>query len=346
MNDEKFQLKPYLPVRRIGQSIWVGNLPPNGVEIEDAPAGLDALFGVLSSPTTLTDIGKIMHGTDGIMSEGWIDVVKQLIDSGIVGTPAKAEGRYARHQLYFDMIGLDPVGAQAQLSKATVAVVGTGGIGSNVATILAAAGVGNIILADGDTVELSNLTRQFLYAESSVGNLKVDEAAKRLKQINSEVGITTIPENATREMFIDTLKASDVIVLSADNPDELHQWIDEGARVNNYAYLAAGYIEGHGSIGPTVIPGVTACYDCMIRQGEHSPSNKAVEMSGNLNLNHQAASYGPLNMTVASIAANETIRLLLGASATTAGNRMLIDSQSYQSHLEKFDKLDDCKSCG
>ncbi|WFR83672.1 TOMM precursor leader peptide-binding protein [Arthrobacter sp. Y-9] len=341
------QLKPYLPVRRSGTTLSIGNGPPRAIDIEDAPGELEVLIELLSRPTDTDSVAEAMAGRAEVDAEGWREVIAQLSEAGVVGDPIPDSSRYARHLLYFDMLGLPAEEAQNRVRAAKVAVVGVGGIGSNVATLLATAGVGEILLTDGDEIELSNLTRQFLYDESVIGELKVDAATRRLQMLNSEVTVRSIATPATRELFHEQLADYDVVVVSADSPDELHRWADEGSRKHGFAYLSAGYIEAFGAVGPTVLPGLSACFTCMLMQGEPANDERSAARQGrNLNLGHQAASYGPLNLLVAALAANEVIRLVTGAVVSSTGNRLLLDSQSYSLTTESFVKLEDCPECG
>jgi bacteriocin biosynthesis cyclodehydratase domain-containing protein len=330
----------------------IGNMPPRGIEIEDAPEELDELIRVLSAPTTIETAAQALDGMADVPAAGWAEVIGQLVEAGVVGEAIPQESRYARHLLYYDLQGIDPTAAQAHLSDATVAVVGAGGIGGNVASLLAGAGIGQILLTDGDTVDLSNLTRQFLYHEGALGRLKVEIGAERLAQINSEVRVSTIDSAASRELFLNDLADCDVVVVSADEPDAIHEWVDEGAREHGYAYLAASYIEGHGSIGPLVLPGSTACFDCMKRDAENLDSVEAVRAvakgegyTANLNGGHQAPSFGPLNQLVAALAANEIVRLLVGLRCETAGRRVLVDSRDYSLTKEEMERDPACPSC-
>ena len=341
------QLKPYLEVRKLGATLRVGHVPPNGIEILDAPDFLTDLLALLATPTEYDAVVAHLTGAARLSTEAAEDLLDQLTDAGVVGEPIPSDGRYARHLLYYDMVGLDQATAQQTLAGATVGVVGTGGIGSNVATVLAGAGVGHLILTDGDHVELSNLTRQFLYAEESAGRRKVDVAAERLRALNSGVRVTPVAEPASRELFDRQLAGCDLVVLSADSPDELHEWIDDAARRHGFGYLAAGYVESFGSVGPLVLPGTTACYECLRETGEleqYLEPGQAPEP--NLNTGLQAGSFGPLNVIVAAMAANEVLRALLGGDCRTAGTRLLLDSRSYRLHTEKFLRRADCTACG
>ena len=106
---------------------------------------------------------------------------------------------------------------QEILSSSSLVVVGAGGLGCPVLQSLAGMGVGKIHIIDQDTVELENLHRQHLYAESDVGEAKVDAAAKRLRAMNSEVQIRTSHDRLTQENAVDLLRGSEAIMDCTDN---------------------------------------------------------------------------------------------------------------------------------
>ena len=95
--------------------------------------------------------------------------------------------RYSRHIL-LDELGPD---AQDRFARGPALVVGMGGLGAPAAQFLAAAGVGRLTLCDPDSVDLTNLQRQVLYAEPDVGARKVDAARRRLAAVNDRVEIVT-----------------------------------------------------------------------------------------------------------------------------------------------------------
>jgi hypothetical protein len=93
--------------------------------------------------------------------------------------------RFSRHALFYELSGADAARVQRRLSQARVVLLGCGGIGSLVAVTLATAGVGELTLVDGDHVELSNLTRQFLFTEADIGLPKAEVLARELRRRNS-----------------------------------------------------------------------------------------------------------------------------------------------------------------
>jgi molybdopterin/thiamine biosynthesis adenylyltransferase len=320
-------------------------VPPSAVRIEDPPDCLAPLLAYLREARDEDDAIAFLAGY-GIEAPVAMDLLDQLTDAELVSTPIPATGRYARHLLYFDSIGADHDAAQSRIGASTVAVIGTGGIGSNVATMLVTAGVGRIKLTDGDTIELSNLTRQYLYSENDTGHPKVAAAKRRLSQLNSSVTIETYQQAASPELIADVSDGADLVVLSADSPDEIRLWIDDAARAHGFPYLIAGYLDSAGCVGPLVLPGVNACGMCVIAESARSLGVSVDDLLGpNLNQTKQVGSYGPLNCMVASIAANEALRFLAGLQCETANARLLIDSRNYELTREVIPRVPQCIYC-
>ena len=121
--------------------------------------------------------------------------------------------RYSRHLLLEE---IDVVG-QEKLLNAHVLIIGAGGLGSAAAPYLAAAGVGHITLMDHDAVELTNLQRQIMHAESSVGKSKVASGKEFLERLNSTIQIQTIQAKATNSLLDELLPSVDVVLDCTDN---------------------------------------------------------------------------------------------------------------------------------
>ncbi|WP_101574620.1 MULTISPECIES: ThiF family adenylyltransferase [unclassified Brevibacterium] len=121
--------------------------------------------------------------------------------------------RYARQ------IRLSGFGPQAQsaLLNSHVLVIGAGGLGAPVLTYLAAAGVGRISIVDPDTVELSNLHRQFIHSEARVGHRKVESAKQRMGELNSTLDIITHPVLLTPDNALDLIGDVDIVIDGSDN---------------------------------------------------------------------------------------------------------------------------------
>lgn len=121
--------------------------------------------------------------------------------------------RYSRQIL---VAGFDVAGQQ-KLLQSKVLIVGMGGLGSPVALYLAAAGVGELWLADGDNVDVSNLQRQIAHGEADVGRPKSASAADRLRALNSTIVINTLHERLQQPLLNDAIAAVDLVVDCSDN---------------------------------------------------------------------------------------------------------------------------------
>ncbi len=121
--------------------------------------------------------------------------------------------RYSR-QIMLPAFG---IAGQERLRAASVLVVGLGGLGSPVAMYLAAAGVGRLLLADFDAVDLSNLQRQLLHTSDRIGMPKADSACLTLAAINPEVALVPIKRSLTEDTLPELVAGVDLVVDGSDN---------------------------------------------------------------------------------------------------------------------------------
>ena len=121
--------------------------------------------------------------------------------------------RYARH------IVLREVGGPGQnaLKKASVLVIGAGGLGAPVLMYLAAAGVGRLGVIDDDIVSLSNLQRQIIHTTSDIGKRKVDSAAERIDALNPHVKFAAHAARLSAANALDLIGGYDLVLDGSDN---------------------------------------------------------------------------------------------------------------------------------
>jgi molybdopterin/thiamine biosynthesis adenylyltransferase len=188
---------------------------------------------------------------------------------------AQERERYSRNQAFHRWVDLTPRPSawtvQERIKAAKVVVLGLGGGGSSAALALAASGVGQLHLVDYDRVELSNLTRQFLYTEADIGHPKVDAAVARLRAINSTISVTG--EEAKIESIADLSRLiahCDVLAMCADQPQELRHWADIACHEAGIPWVTGGYI-GPLSTVQSLSRSDDACVECLhLRSGELS----------------------------------------------------------------------------
>jgi molybdopterin/thiamine biosynthesis adenylyltransferase len=121
--------------------------------------------------------------------------------------------RYSRHIL-LDEIGIT---GQQRIVNAKVLIIGAGGLGSPAALYLASAGVGRITLADGDTVDLTNLQRQILHTQERVGQAKALSGQTALRGVNPEVHVQAIASHVAGEALAALVADADVVLDCCDN---------------------------------------------------------------------------------------------------------------------------------
>lgn len=148
---------------------------------------------------------------------------------------------------------------QNKVTNATVLVAGVGALGSFVAANLALSGIGHILLCDMDTIEYSNLNRQFLFRKRDVRKYKSEIAAKRLREINPEIEVISLPmrlEEVKRKYYQDC----DVIIAGLDSFDA-RRWLNSMA-VDVKKPLISGGMYGFMGHVQRIIPYETPCFEC------------------------------------------------------------------------------------
>ena len=152
---------------------------------------------------------------------------------------------------------------QEKLKNARIFIAGAGGLGSGVTIYLAAAGAGTIIIADNDTVEMSNLNRQILHWRKDVGCKKVDSAREKISSLNKFLNIETVDETLTEKNIIDFTEGCDAIVDAMDNI--VTRFALNKAAIKWNIPLFHGAVNGMEGRATTIIPGKTACIGCIYK---------------------------------------------------------------------------------
>jgi len=244
-----------------------------------------------------------------------------------------ARERYARH------LSLPEIGARGQtrLLRARVLVVGAGGLGCPTALYLAAAGVGTITIVDPDRVELSNLQRQILHDNAHAGELKVDTARLRLRQLNPDV------EVQSRAVRVDATNAGslvaghDVVVDGSDNFDARYAVND--ACVGAGIPLVYGAVEGFTGQVAVFAPHTSrgrehGCYRCLFPAPGRGPSCA------------EAGVLGAVPGVIGLLQATETIKLLLGLEQSLIGRLLRYDALGMRTMESRLAADPDCTTCG
>jgi molybdopterin/thiamine biosynthesis adenylyltransferase/Zn-dependent protease len=311
----------------------------NQVAVQGASKMLD-LLPQLRKGTTLRELENIQGGLDSQTEQAFQRLwqTKHLRYS-TDWELKEGEARYSRQLGWLSFNSAACGSESAVLSKLktkSIAILGVGGVGSNVALSLAACGIGELHLVDGDTVELTNLNRQLLYTPSDVGRLKTDVAAERLAQFDPSLRLrkTNAFLNSVDDVM-KVIKGADFVIRSLDSPFEAQYWVNEACVRSGIPCSGAGFLAQGAIVGPTVVPGVTACLSC----------NQAAQLPRfDRGLGPTIA---PIVTITSGILANEAITYLGGlGQVRTTSTMVLIEAPTFNTLYREISRDENCLVCG
>lgn len=238
--------------------------------------------------------------------------------------------RYSRH-LRLAEIG---VAGQEKLRAARVAVVGAGGLGSPAALYLAAAGVGQIGIIDGDRVELSNLQRQILFDTKDVAQLKARVAGRRLAALNPEIEITVHAVELCADNVAALFGPYDLIVDGTDRT-AVRYLINDACVILRKSLVCAA-IHGFDGQAMSYIPGRSPCYRCLFPDATAAGIESCAE----------AGVLGALPGVLGAIQATEAVKIILGRGEPLLGRLLTYDALDMRFTEFPFARRGDCAVCG
>ncbi len=260
--------------------------------------------------------------------------------------------RYDRQLIYLSDLaapGISGETLQRRLAEARVVILGCGGLGSWAACGLACAGVGSLALIDHDRVELSNLNRQLLFTEADVGEPKVEAAARTLAAHNSELELAPVRRRVCGPAdLVDVLEGADLLIATADWPPyELQRWVNRACLDAAVPYISAGQFLPLVRVGPMVLPGRSACQQCLERQTRRGfPMYDEVTAAISKKA-PRAATLGAASGVVGSMLAMEAIHLLTGASRpASVDTALILDLGTMRLSTERVRRDPACPECG
>lgn len=228
---------------------------------------------------------------------------------------AAQQERYRRN---IDVVGLGEAG-QLRLLRATVLVVGAGGLGSPVITYLAAAGVGRLVIADGDVVETANLQRQVIHSGDLVGVNKAVSAAARVAELNPDVEVQVVPQMVTADSLAQLVPTVDLTVDCCDTYAAKFMVSDSCAAAG--APLVWG--TAVGMQGQVSVFGVATDEGRAVWLRDLFPAEPE---PGSYPLATEIGVLGAMVSQVGSVMATEAIKFLAGFGRPLAGRLLLLDA--------------------
>ena len=237
--------------------------------------------------------------------------------------------RYSR-QIMLPQIGSE---GQESLLDSTMLLIGMGGLGSPSAMYLAASGVGHLIIADFDQVELSNLQRQIVHHTDDIGKDKVDSAKAKMVAINPNIKVTTI-KDLNEDNLNSWISKVDVVLDGTDNFDTRFK-INKACVEQKTPLVSAAVIRFEGQL--SVFKGYEKhqpCYQCLYSVEGNSDEN-CVE-NGIL---------APVAGVMGSLQALQAIKVVLNLGEQLVGKLMMIDALDLTFRSIKINKDSACKIC-
>jgi molybdopterin/thiamine biosynthesis adenylyltransferase len=240
--------------------------------------------------------------------------------------------RYSRHLL------LNEFGEEAQerLLRAHALVVGAGGLGSAALLYLASSGMGRITICDGDRVDLTNLQRQVVHREASIGSPKAASAAATLAGINSGIHVEALDERAGPERLAALVRTADVVLDCTDNFATRHA-LNRACVAARRPLVSGAGIRFDGQVAVFDLRREdAACYNCLFAEDARSEEERCATLGV----------FAPLVGIIGTFQAAEAVKLVAGIGESLAGRLMMFDALASRWHEVRLMRDPDCRVCG
>lgn len=258
------------------------------------------------------------------IQEGAVVSIVPAIAGGAPDEPVFTKEELARYNRHIIIPGFG-MEAQQKLKKASVLIVGSGGLGSPALLYLAAAGVGTIGIVDFDVVDDSNLQRQVLFGVESVGSPKVEAARKRLEALNPHIRINLYNTHLNSSNALDILRDYDVVADGTDNFPTRYLVNDASVLLGKpNVYASIFQFEGQVSVfnyrQPGGVPGPN------YRDLYPTPPPPGLVPSC-----AEGGVLGVLPGIIGSLQALEVIKVITGVGETLSGRFYIFDALNFES---------------
>jgi len=239
--------------------------------------------------------------------------------------------RYSR-QIMLPQVDL---AGQEKLLTSRALIIGAGGLGSPAAMYLAAAGVGQLAIADFDVVDLSNLQRQLLHHSKDIGREKTASARETLLSINPDIEVTAIPRALQGDELDAQVKLADVVLDCSDN--FATRFTVNTACVGQRTPLVSGAairLEGQLAVFDSKKEN-SPCYNCLYKEGENEEQTCA-----------ETGVLSPLVGIIGSMQALEAIKVILSLGNDLCGRLVIFDALQHEWRTLTLPRDPACPTCG
>ncbi len=240
--------------------------------------------------------------------------------------------RYSRHIL-LDEFGVE---AQARLASSHALIVGAGGLGCPAALYLAASGAGKLTIADGDDVDATNLQRQILYRDRSVGSPKAGAAREALSEVNPEVEVIALEERLEGAALDHLVAAADVVLDCTDNFATRHA-LNRSCVRHAKPLVSGAAIRFDGQLAVFDLRRADSpCYACLFPESAEAEDVACAVMGV----------FSPLTGTIGALQAAEAIKLLCEVGVPLGARLLMFDALNAEWRTVRVPKDPGCPVCG
>lgn len=240
--------------------------------------------------------------------------------------------RYSRHIILPEVGGK----GQTKLLESRVFVLGAGGLGSPALLYLAAAGVGTIGFADGDVVDVSNLQRQIIHNNNTVGMAKVESAKKTIEALNPDVVVRPFEGRLDTENIREIIRDYDVVLDGSDNFPTRYL-MNDASYFEGKTLVSGSMFRFDGQVAVFKPAEGYPCYRCLYPE----PPPKGMVPSC-----QEAGVLGALAGVIGVLQAVEAIKEILSIGKTLAGELLIFDALSMSFRKVKVQRDPECALCG
>jgi len=243
--------------------------------------------------------------------------------------------RYSRHIL-LEGFGVE---AQTKLAASSVLAVGAGGLASGALLYLASAGVGKVIVADGDTVDLTNLQRQVVHREERIGHNKAASAAASMREINSSIEVLALERRLDAQELREIAQSVNLVLDCTDNFASRHA-INAACVATATPLVSGAAIRFDGQLMTFDFrSGDSPCYSCVFPDAPDMVEADE-DRCGVMGV------FAPLVGIIGAMQAADALRVLTGFGASTVGRLRLFSAISMTWRDVKVRRDRDCAVCG
>jgi len=240
--------------------------------------------------------------------------------------------RYSRHIL------LPEIGVEGQeaIAASKLLIVGAGGLGSPAAMYLAAAGVGEIVLCDGDTVDLTNLQRQILHVAESVGRNKAVSGRDALARVNPLTHVRIVEQRLAGDELATQIAGVDLVLDCTDNFATRHA-INRACFQHRKPLVSGAAVRFDGQVSVFDLRhSANPCYHCLFPEGEDVAEMRCAV----------TGIFAPLTGIIGAMQAAEALKLIVGCGEALVGRLLILDGLAMRWREMRYGRDPHCAVCG